>query len=225
MGNTTAVRSFALSGGAAGSLLAAVAVVLVLLGAILAFNAGDRGTTGSGEQTVSISGAPEAAAQSVAPAAESVARTPQPIPEPVAAVSPEALTGPLPLPPPVTVTPPPPPPAIDPPIVDPGPPVFPQRCLLPEFANLPQCLVPDPGDDPSVSGVVGGVTGGVDGTLNGLLGTDVDLQGLTAPLGETLDELLSGAEPTLRAVVGGVNNTLGGVTYGLNNALSGLTGK
>lgn len=233
MGNTTAVRSFALSGGAAGSLLAAVAIVLVVLGAILAFNAADRSAPGSAEQSVAIAGAPEAAAQSVRPATREVAARPQPIPDP-AASGPALIEAPpadgiLVLAPEDV----PPLPRFENPPDVPGPPPGPDpECVL--GSVLPECVeVPEPRPP---SGYLGDIAVGLDSATVGLLGLNLGLTDLTAPLGKTLDDLLAGLRPPLkgaadgldRSVAGartGINQTVGGARYGLNNLLSGLGGK
>lgn len=219
MGNTTAVRSFALSGGAAGSLLAAAAIVLVVLGAILAFNAGDRSTSGTSEQSVAIEGAPEAAARSVAPATKAVAARPQPV-EPVVSDPPTTFSGgaagvlvlapedapPL---PPIDFEPGPPPGEVP----DPDP-----RCVL--GSVLPEC-VPPPGGP---GGAISNLTGGLDTATKDVLGLDLGLQGLTRPLGESLDDLIASLEPPLKGARDGLERTLTGVGQGLDQTLKTLTG-
>lgn len=192
MGNATAVRSFALSGGAAGSMLGAVLVVLGVLGTILAFDAAERTPAGTTGQTISIQGAPEAAARSVAPATRAVARTPAPFSGPAASSAPGtrfASPAPatvfessrLPDPPPIS-------PPIDPP-VPPGPP--PRECVAGEV--LPRCV--DRKDLPSAGGLLGNVSGGVDSVGSRVLGIDLGLQALTAPIGQLLDDPIKGLGP------------------------------
>ena len=194
MGNATAVRSFALSGGAAGSMLGAVLVVLGVLGAILAFNADDRTPAGTTGQTISIQGAPEAAAQSVAPATRAVARTPAPVPEPVASGAPATrFASPAPAPAIETS-----PPADLPAIAEPDNPPVPDPPRVRECVagERPAPMRGSP-DLPTAGGLLGNVSGGVDSTTTELLGIDLGLQALTAPLGQFLDDPLGkGLQPS-----------------------------
>jgi hypothetical protein len=114
------------------------------------------------------------------------------------------------------------PPGVVSPPIDPEP-----ECVL--GSVLPQCVDPDR----PPSSYLGEITGGLDATTEGLLGLNLGLKDLTAPLGATLDDLLAGLRPPLKGaadgldktvagVQDGLTKTLGGVGYGLNNLLSQL---
>lgn len=193
---TTAAKSFALSGGAAGSLLAAVVAALVVLGAILAFNGSEQAVSGSPDGAIAVGGAPEAAAVALAPATEAVAATPAPVP--VADPAPVLTASSTPdLPSPAPPAPPGPTPTPEP---TPGPtpgPTPPVECLAGELPTgpglLPDCVSPPVGDGGSnLAATAGGLGSGLDATTTELLGLDLNLAGVGGSVGRTADYAVNG---------------------------------